>query len=154
MSSRQSGMTLIELIFAIVVISVGLTGLLLALNTTIRGSADPMVQKQMLAIAEEMMEEVLLKPYTQPTGVNTPGSISGCNRASADDIGDYAGYSQSVCDIDGNSIAALAGYTVSVAVDKTASLDTQVSDVAKITVTVTHSGTSFSLIGYRTNYAS
>lgn len=154
MSSKQSGMTLIELIMAIVIISVGLTGLLLALNTTVRSSSDPMVQKQMLAIAEEMMEEILLLPYVQPSGVTTPGSISGCNRANADNIGDYAGYSQPVCDIDGNTIAALTGYTVSVAIDNTASLGTLSSDVTQITVTVTNGGNSFSLIGYRTNYAS
>lgn len=153
MSNRQDGMTLIELIVAIVIISVGLTGLLLALNSTVKASGDPMVHKQMLAIAEEMMEEIQLLPYTQPSGVTTPGAISGCNRAAADDIGDYAGYSQAVCDIDGNTIAALAGYTVSVTVDN-GSLGGLSSDVKKITVTVSNGSNSFSLTGYRTNYAS
>lgn len=147
---KPSGFTLVEMIIAIVIISIGLAGVLLAFNATVKSSADPLIHKQMLAVAEEMMEEILLKPYTP-----APGTISGCNRASADDVSDYAGYtSQPVCDIDGAAVSGLGGYTVSVAVDALASLGTLSVNVKKVTVTVTHGSESLSLIGWRTDYAS
>lgn len=150
MSTRQRGMTLIEMIVAIVIIGVGLAGVLLAFNTGLKSSADPMLRKQMLAIAEGMLEEILLKPYAAG-----PGTISGCNRANADDVSDYGSYTdQPVCDLDGNSIAALSGYRVTVSVDSSASLGSQASDVKMVTVTVNRGTESISLIGYRTDYAS
>lgn len=146
---RQYGFTLVEMVIAIVIISTGLAGVLMAFSTTVKSSADPLVHKQMLSIAEEMMEEVLLKPYASASG-----TISGCNRASADDVSDYAGYSQSICDIDGTAVGGLNGYTVTVAVDSAASLGALASDVIKVTVTVIHGGETISLVGWRTDYAS
>lgn len=149
-SRRHAGFTLIEMVIAIVVISIGLAGVLLAYNTTVKSSADPLIHKQMLATAEEMMEEILLKPYA-----SAPGTISGCNRASADDVSDYAAYTdQPVCDIDGTAVTGLSGYTVTVTVDSSASLGTLASDVKQVSVTVTHGSESLNLVGWRTNYAS
>jgi len=147
---RARGFTLVEMIVAIVIISVGLAGVLLAFGTTVRSSADPMLRKQMLSIAEEMMEEILLKPYD---ATNRPGTITGCDRSAADDIGDYAGYAgQPVCDIDGVAVAGLAGYAVSVSVEA-ASLGAVVTGVRKITVRVVRGAESLSLTGWRTDYA-
>lgn len=148
---RASEFTLVEMIVAIVIISVGLAGVLLAFGTTVRSSADPMLRKQMLSIAEEMMEEILLKPYS---ATNRPGTIIGCNRSAADDIGDYAAYaSQPVCDIDGVAVAGLEGYAVSVSVEA-ASLGAVVAGVRKITVHVVRGAESLSLTGWRADYAS
>lgn len=60
----RSGFTLIELIVSIVIVSVGLLGILSVLNITLRGSADPLVKKQLLAIAESLLEEVQAMPFT------------------------------------------------------------------------------------------
>lgn len=57
-------MTLIELVIAIVIISVGLAGLLLSFSTVVKSSADPMIRKQLMSIASELMNEITLKPYT------------------------------------------------------------------------------------------
>jgi MSHA pilin protein MshD len=57
-------MTLIELIMFIIIVSVGLAGLLSALNVTVSHSADPMLRKQMLSIAEALLEEAELQPFT------------------------------------------------------------------------------------------
>lgn len=148
MSSKSRGFTLIEMIVAIVILGVGLAGVLTAFSTTVKSSADPMLNKQMLAIAEGMLEEILLKPYAAGSG-----SISGCNRSLADDINDYAAYNQPVCDLSGNAITTLSGYTIAVSLDSGATLHTLASDVIKITVTVNRGSESFSLSGYRTNYA-
>jgi MSHA pilin protein MshD len=146
-SRRAAGFTLVEMIIAIVVIGVGLAGVLVAFNTSVKASADPLIRKQMLAIAEEMMEEITLKPYALASG-----SISGCNRAAADDIRDYAAYSQAVCDIDGTAVAGLGGYSVSVAVDPVTWQG--IANTLRITVTVTKGGETVSLLGWRTDYAS
>ncbi|MCE9569660.1 MAG: type II secretion system GspH family protein, partial [Rhodocyclales bacterium] len=42
---RQHGLTLIELIVFIVIVSVALAGVLSVLNLTARSSADPMIRK-------------------------------------------------------------------------------------------------------------
>ncbi len=64
MCTKQRGLTLIELIIFIVIVSVALTGVLLVLNTTTLSGATPLVRKQMLAIAEGVMEEVRMQSYT------------------------------------------------------------------------------------------
>ena len=144
-----AGFTLIEMVIAIVVIGIGLAGVLTVFNIAVKSSADPLIRKQMLAVAEEMMEEILLKPYAPGAG-----TISGCNRTGADNVSDYAGYNQPICDIDGTAVPGLSGYSVAVAVNTSASLATLSSSVTKITVTVTHGGDSMVLVGWRTDYAS
>ncbi len=152
MSSKSHGFTLIELIIAIVIIGIGLTGVLLAFNTTVRHSADPMIRKQMLSLAEQMLEEILLKPYVAPTG--SSGGISGCDRSLADEISDYAAYDQAACDLNGNALPSLADYRLQVTLSSGATLGSLSSaDVTRIAVTVTHGADSLVLTGYRTHYA-
>lgn len=156
MSGKARGFTLVELIVAIVILGAALAGLLLAFNVTARASADPMTHRQMLAIAEGMLEEVLLKPYESGPGTIDPAS---CSRADADDIEDYDGYgSGNGCaqprDLEGTPIPELAGYAVAVTVRKGATLpNVTPNDAARITVTVSHGGEAVSLVGYRTNFA-
>jgi MSHA pilin protein MshD len=61
---NQRGISLIELIMFIVIVSVALAGILLVMNVTTKNSADPLVHKQALAIAESLLEEVELMPFT------------------------------------------------------------------------------------------
>ena len=60
----QRGVSLVELIVFIVVVSTAVMGVLAVLNIATRSSADPMIQKQALAIAEALLEEVQLQPFT------------------------------------------------------------------------------------------
>ena len=149
-SRAARGMTLVEAIIAIVVLGVGLTGVLLAFQMATRGSADPVVHKQMLAIAQEMLEEIQLKPYAAAANA----APAGCARDTFNDIGDYHGYatSGSVCTVDGTTVAALAGYSVSVSV--TAGTLAGVAAARRIVVTVSHGGQSTTLTGWRTAHAS
>ena len=48
----QRGFTLIEVIIFIVVVAAGLAGILSVSNTVVKSSADPVVRKQTIAIAE------------------------------------------------------------------------------------------------------
>ena len=61
---KQRGISLIELIMFIVIVSVALAGILLVMNVTTKNSADPIIHKQALAIAESLLEEVELMPFT------------------------------------------------------------------------------------------
>src|SRR5450759_971591 len=145
--SRQAGMTLIELVMAIVIVSVGLAGVMLAFSTVVKSSSDPLIHKQMLAIAEEMMEEITLKPYTPAANV----APALCARNTFNDIVDYDGYGPfAICDIDGAAISALSSYSITVTV-----LNDTLNGVAakKITVNVTHGGETMTLLCVRTNYA-
>lgn len=148
MRNRQRGFTLVELILAIVVLGVGLAGVLLAFQQTTRGSADPLVNRQLLAIAEGMLEEVLSRPYSSAT----PAAPSGCARTGLYDVDDYNGYSQGICTVAGVAVASLAGYSVDVAV---ASVTLNGVAAKRITVTARRgSADSLQLSGWRTGYAS
>lgn len=147
--SRQRGFTLPEAILAIVVIGIGLTGLLLAFGTVARHGADPVLRQQMLAIAQELLEEIQLKPYAAEANA----APSGCARDTYNDIADYHGFSSTgICSIDGVVIPALASFNVSASV--AAGTLGGVGAARRITVTVQHAGESLSLVGWRTDYAS
>ena len=60
----EHGISLVELIVFIVIVSVAVAGVLGALSMATRASADPMIQKQALAVAEALLEEVQLQPFT------------------------------------------------------------------------------------------
>ncbi len=146
---NNRGFTLIELIISIVVVSIALGGVLMAINYTVTHSADPMLQHQALAIAESYLEEILLKPFADPDGVDGEGS-----RALFDDVDDYDGLSDSGArDQTGTAIAGLDNYTVDVVVTNTALNGIGDSNSKKITVTVSHPlGFNMTLSGFRTNY--
>ena len=143
---RQRGFTLVEMIIAIVVLGVGVAGVMVAFSTATRSSADPAAQLQMLAIAEEMMEEIQLKPYA--TAANT--ASAGCARDTFNDVMDYNGYSQPACTVEGSSLAGLSGYNVSVSIGSTPL--SGVAEAMRIRVTVTRGSDSVQLVGWRTNY--
>jgi MSHA pilin protein MshD len=121
----QHGFTLIEMIIAMVVLGVGLAGVMAAYNVNVRNSADALVNKQLIAISETMMEEILLKPFAPPVGSAGAGSAGGaCNglgspadRSAFDEVSDYNGYqTPDVCNASGAAVNLLNGYRVAVVV--------------------------------------
>jgi MSHA pilin protein MshD len=143
---RQDGVTLIELIVAMVIVAVAVGGMLAAFNRASAASVDPVVTKQMAAVAEALMEEIQLKPYDNGHTVNT-------SRATFDEVTDYNGYRTTggIVDLSGNPIAGLEKYNVLVSVSGTTLTNIANSnDAVVIAVTVSHEGDSFTLNGWRT----
>lgn len=140
-SLKQRGFTLIELIIFIVVISAGLAGILSVMNTVVKSSADPMVRKQAMALADSIMEEILLKSYAPATGA-TPGT----DRASYDNVDDYNGLTQAAFT---DFPSELSGYAIAINV---ASENVSSIPMKKVTVTVSRGAESISMSGYRANY--
>ncbi len=153
LSASQRGVTLIELIIAIVVISVALTGVLLVINYTTARSADALLEHQAVAIAEAYLEEITLKNYADPDS----GVVCGTGEASRalyDNVCDFNGLSDSGArDQFGNLIAGLESYLVVVTVVPQGLGGITSADALRIEVSVTDSaGNSLNLAGYRTRY--
>ena len=147
---RERGVTLIELILTIVILSVAVGGILIAFTTAVRHSADPFIQHQAVAIAEAYVEEIALRPFADPDGIS--GELS---RASFDDLFDYHGLAGAPADQFGTPLG-LPDYSVAVSV--TAAPPEGFgglpgAEVARIDVTVTHtSGMTVALSTYRANH--
>lgn len=90
-SRRERGVTLIELIMFMVVIGAAVAGVLGAITYATRASVDPMIQKQALAIAEAILEEVQLQPFTycDPDDPNAPSAngAGDCTAGGAEAMG-------------------------------------------------------------------
>lgn len=144
-------MTLIEAIVALVVVAVAAAGLAQLFSQATRGSSDPVVRKQLIAVAESMMEEILLKPYAPSSG----GSTTGCARENFVGVSDYNGYPANgrVCDVEGVPVVGLEGYTLAVRVATDATTLAGVTEARRITVTVSRGSEVFELLGWRTHYA-
>ena len=145
----ERGFTLIELIIFIVVISVGLAGIMVVINTIVASSADPLIRKQSVSIAESMLAEILLKDYDNPEDGYT-GSI----RSLFDDVSDYAGYSTSagILDQSGQPVPGLSSYNFLPPVRVTATADLSGVAAFRVTVSVTGPLGVISLSGYRGSY--
>ncbi|MBU1395820.1 MAG: prepilin-type N-terminal cleavage/methylation domain-containing protein [Gammaproteobacteria bacterium] len=180
-TTDQRGLSLIELLVFIVVVGIAVSGVLSVYSLNARSSADPMVQKQALAIAESLLEEVLAKPYTYcdpddaqaETATSSAIGPAGCattpegmgaegvedrysNLTPYDNVNDYNGFNMTgIVDLGGNAIAPLAAYTASVRVQPAGAFNGIPSgETLLATVTVTGPGNhSVSLSGYRTRYA-
>lgn len=115
----QKGISLIELVIFIVIMSVALTGITLIYINTTRYSADPMVRIRSIELAQSTLEEILLKAYddntlvgggcvrypvqgntlcippafaSQPTALNETAlqtEVGETNRSLFDDVDDY-----------------------------------------------------------------
>lgn len=163
MSTRslfERGITLIEQIVFMVVISVGVIALVSTMGPMIKASADPMVTKQSLAIAESLLREVMLQPNTwcDPDDANASTAISyatcatnpqsslgptpagetrnGGSGAIFDNVRDYHGFKMDdVADPTGASI--VSGYRAEVSVAQAGTVFGFVADAAlAVTITV------------------
>src|SRR5512135_509307 len=140
---RQRGISLIELIMFIVIISTALAGILLVMNQVTKSSADPLVRKQALAIAESMLEEIQLQDLNPASCTGVLGADAA--RAGAGCVKDYNGYhtTNGILDFSTNAgVPGLGNYDIgNVVVTQIATLGgmpINAGSGVEITVTVTN----------------
>lgn len=173
MRRLQQGVTLIELISSIVILTVAVAGVMLVVNSTIGRSADPMVEEQAAAVAQSYLEEILLKPFCDPdfsTDCPTACTTSACGacagaigpaetRSTFDDVCDYNGLNDAGAKgQNGAAIAGLGSYTINVTVASVGvtlnGLSSNAGQIVRVDVNVTHpalTGTR-TVTGYKANY--
>ncbi len=176
--SRARGVSLVELVVFIAIVSVGLAGILGVMNYTTRAGAQPLVQKQALAIAEAYLEEILAMPFTYcdpddanaataestaacatAEGMGPEGETRGSTTVPFDNVNDFSGFAAGPpAGLDGVAISQLGAYTVTVAVVEEAigpgGAVVGIPLSLRATVTVTGpASTTVRLDGYRTRFA-
>jgi MSHA pilin protein MshD len=153
---------LVEVVLFIVIIATALTTVLGTLSLTVGRSADPLVARQALAVAESLLQEVLSQPYTASDldgGADAIGPEAGETRFSSttpfDHVDDYHGYAMTgIVKPDGTAVPGLAGYDASVTVQPQALDNIAAGEGLLVTVTVTGpGGYSVALRGYRARVA-
>ncbi|HZW59949.1 MAG TPA: type II secretion system protein [Woeseiaceae bacterium] len=147
-AAGQRGVTLVELLVSIVIVAIAASTILgvLAMNTS--ASADPMLRHQASAIAEAYLEEVMLRAFVDPDGMDGESS-----RAAYDDLDDYDGlFDTGARDQFGNAIPGLDGYSVSITVVPTSALPpVPAGDARRVDVSVSRGAAiNILLSGYRT----
>lgn len=155
--TRQRGISLVELIMFIVIVSIALTGIMQLLNLTTGRSADTLLRKQAQAAADSLLEEIQAHPFAGCTA-----SVTQSNRTASHCIFDYNGYTTGVSGImpaDGTTtaVSGLSNYSAAVAVAASALGNIPTANAAQITVTVTppagpETQSGIVATGYRTAY--
>jgi MSHA pilin protein MshD len=176
----QGGISLVELIMFIVIVSLGIVGILSVMNVTTKASADPMLRKQALAIAESLLEEIQLQAFTYcaPDDANATTAVSAAacaNAANSEDnlpsvarvsnapniarvannVADYNNLTLPVIyDVNGADVK-VTGFSAKVLITQVGTTFTIANtDVLQIDVTVTDPGANtYTLTGYRFRYA-
>lgn len=177
---RQRGLTMIELVLFIVIVSIGVAGILGAMSVATTKGSDPARRKQAIMIAEQLMEEVQGAGYTLCDGADPnldtategPGGAAvGCTTPEVfgpesaitrpyDNVNDYVTGSGRGFDSGGVLVNAAGqpltpGYTATVRMVQESFGNPAVPNFGaiKITITVSYDQESFVLDGYRTRYA-
>jgi MSHA pilin protein MshD len=91
---KARGLSLVELVMFIVIVGAAVAGIIGVIDLTTRSSADPMIRKQALAIAEAVMEEVRLMPFTY-CDPDDPGAATASMGGTTATIGTIASVSGS-----------------------------------------------------------
>jgi len=156
--ARARGATLIELVLFVLIVGIAAASVLGALGLSAGRSADPLLQRQALAIAESLLHEILAQPYTHadPDGGAEalgpePGEARGSPVAPFDHVNDYQGYAAAgAVDADGSALPGLGGYAVQVSVQPQALDNIGAADGLLVRVTVTPpAGAALTLAGLR-----
>ena len=121
-SRREAGTSLIELVVAIMVIAIALTGTMLVVDTTSRQSTTPMLERQALSIASAYLSEAVALDYLDPETSNICPAPE-ASRSLYDNVCDFDGLDQTgVRDQFDSAITGLEGHRIQVDVVTNATL--------------------------------
>ncbi len=90
----KSGFSLIELIVAIVILSIGLTAFITLILNTTKNSVDPQIRVQGNAIARAYLEEIMLNSFCEPNFDPDGDGLTECSSTTAGE-----GCTESACAI-------------------------------------------------------
>jgi MSHA pilin protein MshD len=162
-AARGRGVTLIEVLIFILIVSVALAAILNLLTLTVAHSGDPLVRRQSLAVGESLIQEIDSVPFAQNdprTGAAEAigpesGESRGSNTAPFDDPRDYSGYSETgITTPDGTPIPGLSSYSATASAAQQSVGNIPAADGLLVTVTVTGpSGEPMALSSFRALYA-
>lgn len=159
---RQRGLSLIELVMFVAIVGMSIAGILVVYNTAIRSSADPMVRKQAVAIAESLLNEVLMQPFTwcdpqdaandpnnSPTsGASCTGGVGNSQDKNGSTLGPQPATESRFSSTDPfDNVADYNGYSMSSGIYSMDNGSTPVAGLSaySATVTVSRAGTVFGL---------
>ncbi len=149
--TRRGGVSLVEVTISTVVVGVMLVGVMSTVGGTTMGRRHTGQTVRARLLAEDLMAEILAKPYTDPDGPPIAFGhevLEATTRADKDDVDDYNAWSATPPqEDDGTAMSHLTGWerTVSVAwqsTDDMTQLDNKDTGVKRVTVTVSHDGTA------------
>jgi MSHA pilin protein MshD len=152
-NGQSGGFTLVELLFFLVVVAIGLGGLLKVFNDAVLNSVDLVLRVKAVEKTQAILDEILARKFDEntPTGGYPPCNSAGgasCAGITADsgydDVGDYNGYSDNTD----------TGISLSVAVVNAGSeLGVTNTNARRITVTTVMSdGSKVVLSAYKFNF--
>ena len=166
---KQQGVSLVELILAIVIVSIALGALMQNWSEQIRHSSDPLLQRKSLKLAQLYGDEILSKRFDEstPLGGGSTNTIS-CpasdgrdtgesTRDDFDDVDDYHSLSDSPPkDSNGNTLSNYSAYQVDVSISCISdqfgiATNNQVKRI-DINVTTAVTDNSFTLSIYKANF--
>jgi len=150
----ERGISLIELIMFIVIVSVALAGIVLVMNQTTGNSANTLVRKQALTAAESLLEEIAAHPVSGVTTCAPTLPHSEVRNTNFFKVCDYDLYATSgIFYMNGASVVGLTKYKLSVAVSAVKLYAMPVGSAVQITVTVSSPlGQATNATGFRTAY--
>ncbi|MCD8523439.1 MAG: type II secretion system GspH family protein [Saccharospirillaceae bacterium] len=144
--NRQQGLTLVELVIMLIIISVALAGSLKAFSLLSGRSSDALLQSRSISLAQIYLDEILARQFdenTGPAGVPPYNGVcritdDGESRAQYDDVDDYNGINAEDPALMDQSLAGLYnGYRVSIEVHCDNSLGIHAEGAKRIDLTIT-----------------
>ena len=147
--TRRTGFTLAESLLAVTLLAVGVLAITMPFTAGAQNEQDDVRRMLGAALAQEMMEEILAKPFNDPDGPSAAGPETGeSSRAAFDNSADSPGYDEpagSVTNAYGMALSEMAARDlsrhVSVAYVYVAGQDiSESSTFARITVEVRYQG--------------
>lgn len=88
------GFTLVEALLASVVLAMAITAIVMPFSAGVQNEGTDNRRTLAVNLAQEMMEEILTKPFYDPQGAVTLGPENGETRATFDNIDDYHGLNE------------------------------------------------------------
>ena len=159
---RQRGLTLVELVITIVIVSIAIVASLTSFSVIVGRSSDALIQSRTLDLAQLYLDEILSKRFDEAAGVGGIPTFTGTcritddgeSRADYDDVDDFDEINnESPALVDSSLAARYSNFQVSVTVSCDSSVGTGINQAKRIQLTITSpDGDQSVFAAYKGNY--